>query len=58
MENYSVVVTATIEEDAEFGKMKTDMVCYFENAINAAKFYQQLESQPEVIHIDIHTMSD
>lgn len=57
MKSYSVVVTATKEEDAESGKMKSYIQCYFENAIDAVKFYQQLESQPEVVHTNIYAAS-
>ena len=56
--NYSVLVTATKVEDAESGKMKSYMQCYFENAVDAVNFYQQLESQPEVVHTNIYAVSD
>ena len=54
MKNYSTVVTATREEDVELGKMKSYMQCYFENPVDAVKFYQLLKSQPEVVHINIY----
>ena len=58
MKNYSTVVTAIKEEDAELGKMKSYMKYYFENAVDAVRFYQQLESQSEVVYINIRTTSD
>lgn len=54
MKNYSIVVTAVKEEEAELGKVKTYAQYYFENPVDAAKLYQQLESQPEVVHINIY----
>lgn len=58
MKNYSIVVTAIKEGDAELGKMKTYAQYYFENPVDAVEFYQQLESQSEVVYINIRTTSD
>ena len=51
---YSMVVTVVKEEDAELGKVKSYMQYYFENPVDAVKFYQQLGSQPEVVCISIY----
>ena len=58
MKKYSTVVAATREEDVESGKMKSYMQCYFENPVDAVKFYQLLESQPEVVDISIYATFD
>lgn len=50
---YKIVVMAVKEEDAELGKMKTCAQYYFENPVDAVEFYQQLESQSEVVYINI-----
>lgn len=50
---YKMVVTVVKEEDAELGRMKSRMQYFFENPVDAAKFYQQLGSQPEVVYINI-----
>ena len=50
---YKMVVTVVKEGDAELGKMKCYMECCFANPVDAVKFYQQLGSQPQVVHIDI-----
>lgn len=50
---YKMVVTIVKEEDAELGKVKSRMQYYFENAVDAVKFYQQFGSRPEVVYINI-----
>lgn len=54
---YSIVVTAIKEEDAELGKVKIRMQYFFENPVDAAKLYQQLGSQSEVIYTNIRATS-
>ena len=54
---YRVVVTAVKEEDAELGKMKLKLQYYFENAVDAAKCYQQLGSQSDIVYINIRATS-
>ena len=56
--NYSMVVTVVKEEHAELGEVRSRMFYYFENAIDAVKFYQQLGSQPDVVYINICAMVD
>lgn len=56
MKNYSMVVTAVKEEDAELGKMKGYMQYYFENPADAVEFYQNLK--PEVAYINICAILD
>lgn len=56
MKNHnSMIVVAIKEEDAELGRVKSYTQYYFENPVDAAKFYQQLESQPEVIYANMYS---
>ena len=50
---YKMIVTVVKEGDAESGKMKSRMQYYFESTADAARFYQQLGSQPDVVYINI-----
>ena len=56
MKNYSVVVTAIKEKATELGRMK--MQCYFENAVEAVEFYQDLMTQADVVSVSIRTTTD
>ena len=50
---YSTVVTVVKEEDAELGRMKSRMQYFFENPVDAARCYQRLESQSDVVYVNI-----
>ena len=54
---YKMVVTVVKEGDAELGRVKTRMQYFFENPVDAAKFYQQLGSQSDVVYINIRATS-
>ena len=55
---YRMVVTVVKEGDAELGKMKSRAQYYFENPVDAAEFYQQVGSQPDVVYINICAVVD
>lgn len=50
---YKMVVMAVKEEDAELGKMRSQMQYYFESPVDAAEFYQQLKKELDVVYITI-----
>ena len=58
MKNYSMVVAVVKEEHAELGEVRSRMYYYFENPMDATKFYQQLGSQPDVVYINICAVVD
>lgn len=51
---YKMVVT--VVKDTELGRVKLQY--YFKEPVDAANFYQRLESQSEVAYINIRATSD